>query len=202
MQAAVAVLFIGLLLCAWPASAQQEKEYSLTVAIHKDLYPPLPRGEIEYYLRKASDLMSFNNCPVKFTLKDLWTFDTTPRNIANAFDLEAAHSVPADIKVVQTVDFCKNRYDQSFVGCAWRPSFLQKTVIVEHRPIAHTYILWVHEFGHTTGLEHRIDDHLALMTPCGLKGFNRKISPEECQCFLAGPGGCQMADLDLQCPVQ
>jgi hypothetical protein len=50
-------------------------------------------------------------------------------------------------------------------------------------------ILWAHEFGHTTGLPHRAAPG-ALMTPCKLFVNNVKINRRECDCFLAGPGGC------------
>jgi hypothetical protein len=193
---------VGLFLCAWPANAQQEKEYLLTVAIHKDVRPLTPNA-IEGLLKNASDLMRRNNCPVKFKLKyPIWTFTTTPPDVVDASSLEAVHSIPADIKVVRSIKFCKGRY-QRFEGCAWRPSGFQETIVVRRDPrVAHPYQLWTHEFGHTTGLPHRLDDDRALMTPCAITTLRRKISREECQCFLAGPGGCIMPPVALLCPPQ
>jgi len=203
MQVTAVTLCLGVLLWVEPASA--EKEYPLKVAVHRDVRP-LTQKSIEKILAGASDLLKKNRgykCDVKFTLDgSVETFASAPSLITDAASLEAVHSVPADVKVVQTIKFCKGRYDKDgFIGCAWRPEGRPKTVIVTRlvavdlRPI-----LWAHEFGHVTGLQHRIDDNSALMTPCPQQLNTDRINRDECRCFLAGPGGCPMPETDLKCP--
>ena len=34
------------------------------------------------------------------------------------------------------------------------------------------------------------------MTPCNMFFSHRKINPEECDCFRAGPGGCHIPEPD------
>jgi hypothetical protein len=202
-----AILLLGLLLWADPASAQKPKIYPLTVSIHNAVHPTLTQSDIEQILTRASDLLQSNRCGVGFKLKaPVTTFTSAPAYIKNAADLEAVHSVPADVKVVQRINFCVGRYDQDgFIGCSWRPEGLRKTVIVTTERVGEIPgihpILWAHEFGHTTGLLHRVDnDREALMSPCDLQAFSRVVNRYECGCFLAGPGQCNVTGAGPACP--
>jgi hypothetical protein len=198
MQAIIATLFLGLLLWAGPAGAQTE--HALQVSVHRDVRPTLSRGGVEKIFERASKLMSRNSCDVKFKLDgQVTSFASAPSRINDSIALEAVHRVAAHIKVVQSINFCMGRYDpEGFIGCAWRPWGLPKTVIVTtqsvHIDLRH--ILWAHEFGHATGLQHRTNDGLALMTPCKLELFNRRISQDECGCFRRGLGGCPILGPD------
>ena len=60
------------------------------------------------------------------------------------------------------------------------------------------YVLWAHEFGHLTGLDHRKDeddpDQDALMNGRDVFQYafdntlnNVQVSKPECECFLGGP---------------
>jgi hypothetical protein len=131
------------------------------------------------------------SCSVGFTLKgDVGTFTSAPPVIKTAADLEAVHSVPADVKIVQAIKFCVGEFsEEGFLGCAWRPKGRPKTVIVT--PLVGDGIapfVWAHEYGHTTGLLHRLDkDRLALMTPCDIEAFSQHVTKGECSHFIAGP---------------
>jgi len=94
-------------------------------------------------------------------------------------------------------------------GCSFPPNF--HSIIVVH-PATHTdrkhpdknldegkfpdHILWAHEFGHLTGLGHTFDtvqQKNDLMTPCALDAQfpsreEVKVSRQECDCLLFGPG--------------
>jgi hypothetical protein len=191
---------LALLLWVEPASAQQV--YSLKVSIHKDV-PPLTRDQVDQALRRASDLLKEPGNKCNVTLKrngpvEIFEFDAAPKNIRNLDDLEAVHRVPADVKIVESINFCMGRYDRAgWWGCSWRPEGLPKTMIVVRGvspgPVVgrdSRFLLWAHEFGHTKGLHHRIDDERALMTPCTLGSLTRRITNDECTCLKDGPEGC------------
>jgi hypothetical protein len=196
MQTIFVIICLGLLLRVEPASAQ--KEYLLKVSIHEEV-PPLTNGQVEQILERASKLLKHRNgCDVKFKLDGpIKTFASAPKDINNAYDLEAVHSVDADVKVVRKINFCKGR--PPFIGCAWRADG-PKTMIVTRRLRSITHILWAHEFGHTKGLQHRLDRQ-ALMTPCNIALSNVEINSEECRC-LTGPGGCAIPVQDIVCPPE
>jgi hypothetical protein len=133
-----------------------------------------------------------NGCNVSFKLKGPITFfaQGTPENINNETDLEKVHKEPANVKVVSAISFCKR--DGDFIGCAWRRQG-PKTVIVTQRVLVVEHILWTHEFGHTTGLQHRAGAE-ALMTACNLNLTDVEINRDECNCFRAGPGACKIPE--------
>lgn len=192
MRRSQAVLLLGLLSWSDPASAQKLKIYPLTVSIHEGVHPRLTQNDVEQVLRLASDLLqqSPNSCGVGFKLKGpITTFTSAPASIDDADMLEAVHRVPADVKVVQAINFCIQGRQNGLVGCSWRPYGRPKSVIVtaQMQMFGLEHLVWAHEFGHVTGLLHRNDERGALMTPCGIDAFNRHVNKEECRHFLAGP---------------
>ena len=138
-------------------------------------------------------------------------------DIRNADDLEAVHRVTAcgstpncfDVKVVNTIKHCKE--PGRVGGCAFRrPENGPKTVIIalsQTQGIRH--MLLAHEFGHTTGLQHRRDP-LALMTHCDIDKGTNNVNSDECKCFRAGPvlpvesrlPECRKRDPDLVCTLR
>ncbi len=197
MRRGTTLLWLGLLLWAEPASAQ--KVYDLTVSQQAGVQPALTKKDVKSILQRASQVLVSHGCNVKFNLKgEIGTFTSAPATIETQDDLEAAHNVPADVKIVQNIHFCVGKHDEGgYLGCSWRPEGRTKTMVVSRlaggldiRPI-----VWAHEFGHTTGLQHRHDaQNVALMTPCGIKGFNQVVTKDECRCFLGGPGSCNVPE--------
>jgi len=201
----ILMMCLGVLLSAGAASAEKQKQYSLKVSIHKDVQPRMTKAEVESLLRRASNVLS--RCNVRLRLDGkIQTFDSAPKDINNSTDLEAVQRVPAHIKVVQTISSCIG--PPPFVGCSFRPdtSFPKTMIVMRDPPLVDDErpFLWAHEFGHTKGLFHRIDDELALMSPCPLKLFNTNITKDECTCFRKGPKGCQIPEPAQQalCPTQ
>lgn len=220
MRRCAAILLFGLALWAEPASAYQIKLYRLTVSVHQAVHPKLTKDEIVGILKGASDILQghadsailqghtgtalHNSCPVGFELKGpVQTFASAPAVITKEEELEAAHAVPADVKVVQTITFCVGEARPHGVpGCAWR-RYGKRTVIVARDgfpPLLGSPqhdrgigpVLWAHEFGHTTDLLHRYDKGILspsenLMTPCDLEAFSQSINDDECAHFRRGP---------------
>ena len=200
------IFLLGLALWIEPASAQEIKAHPLTVSIHTVLSSSLARNDIEDILNKASDLLQHNDgcsCKVGFKLSGaVTTFTSAPADITNVNELEEAHEVPADVKVVQSITFCAPGEGRYF-GCAWRPGGRQRTVIISLEGISVGLgpVALAHEYGHTTGLLHRNqEDNLNLMTPCGIQAFNKQINQNECAHFRAGPVLRYPPGLGPKCP--
>lgn len=200
-----AISLIGLLPWAEAASA---KVYWLTVSIHEELQGSLGEAEVKQILQTASAIMKYktgswtNDCDVEFKLRfPIQFFNFAPAHIKKAKHLEAVHQVPADVKVVRKINYCVGKFDKAgFDGCAWRAGARQKTVIVTP-VVAAPGNLWVHEFGHTTCLPHRMANQ-ALMTPCPIKHLSWRINQAECRHFLAGPRLCRTPDPVVACPTR
>lgn len=239
-----AVVLLGLTVWAEPAGAQDvaPKSYSLTVSVHPAVNPKLQQSEIENILRCASGILQgnttivplncplmepHNNCQIEFKFKGFQPFVPAAAtkktvddlaNIEDADGLEAVHSVPADVKVVESITFCAPGVKPTgYAGCAWRPagsdgSEKQRTVIVARSKFlpmlgpAVGAAIWAHEFGHTTGLVHRYQrddvsgDSANLMTPCDLGVLSQPINNDECAQFRAGRMPPPYPPLGPTCP--
>ena len=186
----ILLLGIGLLSLLEPARAQTVKEYPLTVSIHEGVHPTLNQNDVEKILKRASDLLQQlpNGCSVGFKLKGpITTFTSAPAYINDLNALELVHEVPADVKVVQEINFCILGPQTGLYGCSWRPEGRPTMIVTTQlEDYGVEPNLWAHEFGHTRGLRHRVDDEDALMTPCGIDTFNNKINAVECKAFLRG----------------
>lgn len=197
-----AMALVGLLPWVEPASA---KVYWLTVSIHEDLQGSLGEEQVKQILQTASSIMKHqtgswtNDCDVEFKLSgQIQFFNSAPAHIKNAKDLEAVHLVPADVKVVQEINYCLGKFrKKGFAGCAWRAGGRQKTVIVK-LGLAAEGNLWAHEFGHTTCLPHRMAEQ-SLMTPCPIGLLSWRITQNECQHFLDGPMLCPSEGPSVKC---
>jgi hypothetical protein len=196
MRRCNAILLLGLLSWAEPVSAQTV--HRLTVGIH-DLvssdWGANPDEKAKIILKKNSNTLQQHGCPdVGFELKgEVTKFTSAPVDIVDAPTLEQVHLVPFDVKVVRSIAFCVGQQvdPTKTIGCSWRPEG-RRTVIVTSLGSTKednlAFVLWAHEFGHTTGLLHRNHrDNLNLMSPCGLRPFNRHVNKKECRHFLAGP---------------
>ena len=200
MRVIVAVVCLGLLLWTGPAAAQNTRPpntHLLTVSKHESIN--LTEPQVRNILERVSKLLKDNDCDVGFKLDgSIGKFaPSTPKIINNADDLEAVHRESAHVKVVEKINFCKGRAG-NFLGCAWRPGGRPKTMIVTKVEPTLSDIVWAHEFGHTTGLEHRRGAD-ALMTSGQLYYNTVEIKrPAECRCFRLGQGCCAR-DRNMTC---
>jgi len=206
------ILLLGLLLLAEPAGAQ--KVHPLTVGIH-DLvssdWGANPNERAKTILKENSNTLQQHGCPgVGFELNGevtQFTSASAPADIVDAPTLEKVHLVPFDVKVVRSIAFCvgKKVDPNTTIGCAWRPEGRPRTVIVTSLVSTKqdnlAFVLWAHEFGHTTGLLHRFENrNLNLMSPCALAPFNTHVGKRECRHFVAGPVQHPPPGLGQTCP--
>ncbi len=129
-----------------------------------------------------------HSCDVKFERHNaLGSFDSTeiPLRINSEADFNRLRLAPGSVKVVETINWC-SKVQPGIIGCASKPGRGLAVVrfgTLANPPVAET-ILWVHEFAHTTGLDHR-DVQGAVMRP-SLRDENMMVSAAECQTLLAG----------------
>jgi hypothetical protein len=212
MQIIKAAAFLAVAMWAGAASAQ--KTYSLSVSVHDSLQP-LSEVDVRAVLSDASRTLQKDAnhvdtdgdvaCNVAFALKGpIRRFGSpdTPA-IVDESHIEAIHRVDADVgdvdfhvKVVKEIKFCRQGPPSEFHGCSFPSRF--RSIIVVHQPGFPDHLLWPHEFGHLTGLPHRIEPGVAaslgqphaLMTPCGtgrLSNTSVQVNRAECDSLLSGP---------------
>ena len=193
MKTILTIVFARLLI--WPAPAGA-KTYSLTVSIHKDV-ADLPRNEVKAILKRASRIMHDARCDVTFTLDgDIGRFDGA-KDITSAAQRDAVHNVKANVKIVDKIGFCFAQGE--FRGCAFptdQPTGPPGISIILTRNEASLANRWAHEVGHRMGLSHRGGlDKKPLMTACTVEPQSRKLTREECKCFLEGPLSCGIPEV-------
>jgi hypothetical protein len=220
MRISAGLLSLALLMWVEAASAQQT--YSLSVSRHRDV-PALSDGEVKRILADASRMLRKNPrqdgdddvaCNVTFTLKgSVGTFALPNTPVVDRDNIDAVHRVDANVagvdfhvKIVKEINFCRPDLPaEPFVGCSFSPPDFRSMILVHPRLHKDAqgrtlsrypdHLLWAHEFGHLTGLGHRDDDQLALMTRCPLNTqFSNvsdarvRVNSQECRRLLAGPG--------------
>ena len=213
---------LSLVLLLWVEAASAQQTYSLSVSRHRAV-PALSDGEVKRILADASRMLQKNPrqdgdddvaCNVTFTLKgSVGTFASPNTPVVDRDNIDAVHRVDANVagvdfhvKVVKEINFCRPDLPaEPFVGCSFSPPDFRSMILVhpklhkdaQGRPLSRypDHLLWAHEFGHLTGLGHRDDDQLALMTRCPLNTqfFNVsdarvRVNSQECRRLLAGPG--------------
>ena len=192
----IAVAWLGLLMWAEPASAQNTRTYSFTVGRHESV--KLKNDDVDKILAEASKALKKCNVVLK-RQGSVGTFNSskTPKRIKTAKDRDAVNRESFDIKVVAfPIVFC--RVSQTHQGCAWDPPPSPARQLPQRRSIIVTDLtnpkiagrIWAHEFGHRTGLPHRIEKTalMACSVPTGPE--SGKLDDHECDCFQGGPGSC------------
>jgi hypothetical protein len=219
----------------WVDAAKAQKTYSLSVSRHRsvpllseDEVDRILADASKTLQKNSGHVRPPENvgCNVTFTLKGpVRTFGSpeTPAKV-DEHHIEAVHRVDSDVTGVdfhvQVVDeitnFCRVP-GLGFAGCSYPPEFHSIIVVHPKRHINPSdpkgprlaefpdHLLWAHEFGHLTGLGHRIAPR-ALMTPCALnEQFSdptdtlAEVTQGECNCMLSGLNSCPLPD-PLGCP--
>jgi len=224
MRIVASILSLAVLM--WVEAATAQSTYLVSVSRHRDV-PDLSERQVKAILARASRMLRKDStqndkdvsCDVTFTLKgQVGKFESPNTPVVDQDNIEAFHQVGSNVagvdfrvKLVKEIKFCRTGLPPgSSAGCSFsRPDF--RSMILVH-PKLHKddaghvlsnyrdHLLWAHEFGHLTGLGHRDDDPLALMTRCPLNTqFSNisdarvRVNADECHHLLAGPGA-QPAD--------
>jgi hypothetical protein len=205
----------------WVDTASAQATYSASVSRHRDL-PAITEAEVRTILAKASKTLkkevSHNDeedvgCDVEFTVRGpVRTFMLAGGAVVDQQNIEAAHDIDSNvagdfhIKLVKEIHFCRpdvphGPHDR-FDGCSYRVPDARSIIAVHPKlhkdgngsplPNYPDHLLWAHEFGHLTGLPHRHDNGIALMTACSVAVFKIpdscvRVNRAECNSMLAGP---------------
>jgi hypothetical protein len=171
--------------------------HRVTISSHATvpLNPGGPRGADEI-LRKASELLQIKDGPLDIACNislvrdgEITSFATNaPAVIENAADRDAIHAEKSFIKVVRQIKFCREgkpklEGNENYGGCAWNPG-RTPSIIISY-PLEFDEVVWAHEFGHTTGLDHRPGPDNLMDPDYALA--RRQISRCECNSFHSGP---------------
>jgi hypothetical protein len=186
-----------------PDAARAQVTYPLAVSRHPSV--AFSEDRVDTILAAASAMLQRAHkapavaCNVTFKRSGpIHTFASpnTPAVIKTEQDRDAVHRENFDsgivnVQIVQQIGYCRPG-PGVFRGCSWPENF--RSIIVT-ASAKHPELVWPHEFGHQTGLWHRPDpSHRILMSPCPLKASNVEVARNECDCLLAGPGGCQIPE--------
>jgi hypothetical protein len=121
-----------------------------------------------------------------------------PGTIQTEADLTALLNAGSGIKIVQAIRWCGGP-GGSIIGCA--PVGSPTVNLAAVRFTANQEgVIWVHEYGHNTGLSHRTDDPRAVMYPSVGVDHN-VVNSAESASYLAGPVAVTGAVMASSCSL-
>ncbi len=147
--------------------------------------------DVDRIFADASTILQVNDgpgdvaCPVGFTRSGtVTTFSTGDGSIDSATEFNSVIGLPGWVKVVNQINWCGS-LAPNIIGCSPVPG--NSLSVVPFTP-ALEGALFVHEFGHDKGLNHRNDDANAVMN--GVIGpTRRRINAAECTAYQNTVGG-------------
>ena len=166
---------------------------------------PFSDEKVDQILAAASKVLDDIGCHVALKrIGPVHTFraPNTPAIINNQTERDEVHKLrfkpdgAVSVKIVERIEFCRPNFGKAlFNGCSWPRHFRSMLVVAEPKPQV-PELVWLHEFGHQTGLWHRRPDDVALMSPCPLTPANLQLTADECKCFRKGPGAFKTPEPD------
>lgn len=97
--------------------------------------------------------------------------------VSSAADQAAVFAAPGNVKIVNDIRFCET-FNIGIISCGELPG---DSFFVEREIFTKEGILWLHEFGHNQGLQHRGGED-AVMNPTLLRR-RRVVDSTECTAF-------------------
>jgi hypothetical protein len=184
----VAIFLLGLI--DRPLLAQSDQsaatsaiKFQVTVSKHAAISDPITNTNVDTILDNMSKMFSSEAPPCRvsfFRSGDIGTFSDLPFSVNSEADFGHFKTVPPSLKVIGEINWCGG-LSPGIIGCSSTPGAAWTVVPY---PASSAHLLWAHEFGHTTGLQHR-DDPNALMRPI-LYPDDTHINSDECKKVLAG----------------
>ena len=148
-------------------------------------------ADVDRIFADASPVLQVNDgagdvaCAVGFTRNgNVTTFSTGDGSIDSAAEFNTVIGLPGWVKVVNQINWCGSLIP-NVIGCAPVPG--NSLSVVRFTP-ALEGILFVHEFGHNKGLNHRNDDANAVMNGT-IGSTHRRINAAECTAYRSTVGG-------------
>ncbi len=187
---------------------------ALTYANHVDVTNPMTEARLDSILRLASlrvgrgdDPSDIACCITVARSGSAKTFGSAGDGldvIDNDAEMRSALSnAAARVKIVKAINYC-GAPGTNIVGCAWTPG--NGMILVRLSGEGSEAVLWIHEYGHNTGLSHNSTSSRYIMYPTDY-GTNDMVSQTECNTYhspspssgmtVTDVGACADADGDL-----
>lgn len=175
----------------------------LDFANHVDLSDPMTDTRLDRVLAHGSYLMGREDfdgdiaCCVTFVRSGTAQVFGTPDDgldiINNATTMSTVlNAAPQRVKVVRAINHCGG-VTPNVIGCALTPG--KSMVVVRLVSMHNESILWMHEYGHNTGLAHHPD--LGFIMHGSASPWNAGITQAECNRFHAPSFSTQIALTDI-----
>jgi hypothetical protein len=147
----------------------------------------LPASRADEILAEMGDILRTRDggddvlCNVAFMRKgEIGELTEGTGSINSAQDFVAVNNAPGNVKVVNQINWCGG-FAPNILGCT--QLFRDSMIVVRYSADAEA-ILWLHEFGHSQGLEHR-DGATAVMN-AAFGPFHRRVDSAECESLRWG----------------
>jgi hypothetical protein len=186
----------------------------LTYANHVDVTNPMTDGRLDAVLGTASlragrgDALDDVACCITVSRSgSAASFGTAGDGldiIDDSVEMSSVIGNPvARVKVVRAINYC-GAPGTNIIGCAWRSG--NGVAVVRMSGEGGEAVLWLHEYGHNTGLTHNTVSSGYIMYPID-NGSNDMLTQQECDSYHApssgagitpsDTGACTDGDLDL-----
>jgi hypothetical protein len=100
----------------------------------------------------------------------------------------------ARFKIVRQINYCGGYYMSNIIGCARRPG--ATATVVRMSNLNSEAVLWIHEYGHNTGLTHNSGGSAWIMYGTNY-GSNNGLSASECDRFHNPSTSTAMTPVDI-----
>jgi hypothetical protein len=161
---------------------------AITYANHPDLPSPMTASILDQAFRHVravagrADFPEDVACCITLTRSGSGrTFGTAGDGLDRVDDETEGNQVlsqtVARVKVVRTISWCGGP-GTNIAGCAYRPG--GSMMVIRLSTSAAEGVLWLHEYGHNTGLEHNADSRYVMYASLNLSDPNDGLNSAEC----------------------
>ncbi len=167
---------------------------AITFANHVDLAASMSGERASRILRHATNVAGHVDFPEDLACCVTLTRSGSPRTFGTAGDgldqvddSNEANQVlgnsVARVKIVRTISWCGGP-GTNIAGCAHRPGGSMMVVRIASTEVGEG-VLWLHEYGHNTGLEHNPDGRYVMAASLNLSDPNDGLTSGECAQYHA-----------------
>ena len=188
---------------------------SITYANHPDIPSPMSDVRLDRILKNARGVAGHVDFAEDVGCCVTLSRSGTARSFGSAgdgldqvdTDVEANQVLGngvARVKVVRTISWCGGA-GTNIAGCAYRPGGSMMVVRISSTEVGEG-VLWLHEYGHNTGLQHNTDSRFVMAASLNLNDPNDGITSGECAQYHApqspssnpvtNTGECHDRDID------
>jgi hypothetical protein len=184
-----------------PDPAASGDESPLTFANHVDLSSPMTDARLDAILDFASSAAGFADfaediaCCIRVSRGGSARTFGTPGDGLDVIDdnttlFEVAENSVARVKIVRLINYCGGPAT-NIIGCAYTPG----DAMIVVRISSNEGLLWLHEYGHNTGLVHNNDTRYVMHG--SLSFDNRALTLDECDSYHQPDRAARMTTIDL-----